>query len=101
VSNTPRGYNTIMKSDTKKKVVRRLQIVQGQLKGLMKMIEDEKYCIEIITQSNAIKEALSGVENLMLENHLSTHVLHQMKSGKEKRAIDEMLKVYKLIQKKK
>jgi len=90
-----------MKSDTKKKVVRRLQIVQGQLKGLMKMIEDEKYCIEIITQSNAIKEALSGVENLMLENHLSTHVLHQMKSGKEKRAIDEMLKVYKLIQKKK
>ncbi|MFA5876880.1 MAG: metal-sensitive transcriptional regulator [Candidatus Paceibacterota bacterium] len=90
-----------MKSDTKKKIVRRLQIVQGQLKGLMKMIEDEKYCIEIITQSNAIKEALSGVENLMLENHLSTHVLHQMKSGKEKRAIDEMLKVYKLIQKKK
>lgn len=90
-----------MKSDTKKKIVRRLQIVQGQLKGLMKMIEDEKYCIEIITQSNAIKEALSGVENLMLENHLSTHVLHQMKSGKEKKAIDEMLKVYKLIQKKK
>ena len=90
-----------MKADTKKKVIRRLHIAQGQMKGLAKMVEDEKYCVDIITQSSAIKEALSGVENLMLENHLSTHVLHQMKSGKEKKAIEEVLKVYKLAQKKK
>ena len=90
-----------MKADIKKKVVRRLQIAQGQLKGLAQMVEEEKYCVDIITQSSAIKEALSGVEHLMLENHLSTHVLHQMKSGKEKKAIEEVLKVYKLAQKKK
>ena len=90
-----------MKADIKKKVIRRLHIVQGQMKGLSKMVEDEKYCVDIITQSSAIKEALSGIENLMLENHLSTHVLHQMKSGKEKKAIEEVLKVYKLAQKKK
>ena len=90
-----------MKADIKKKVIRRLSIAQGQMKGLAKMVEDEKYCVDIITQSSAIKEALSGVENLMLENHLSTHVLHQMKSGKEKKAIEEVLKVYKLAQKKK
>lgn len=71
------------------------------MKGLAKMVEDEKYCVDIITQSSAIKEALSGIENLMLENHLSTHVLHQMKSGKEKKAIEEVLKIYKLAQKKK
>ncbi len=71
------------------------------MKGLMQMVEDEKYCIDIITQSSAIKEALSGVEHLMLENHLATHVLHQMKSGKEEKAIDEILKIYKLAQKKK
>ncbi len=90
-----------MKKEAKKKTVRRLKIVQGQLKGLMQMVEDEKYCVDIITQSSAIKEALSGVEHLILENHLSTHVIEQMKSGKEKKAIEEILKVYKLSQRKK
>ena len=65
------------------------------------MVKDEKYCVDIITQSSAVKEALSGIENLMLENHLTTHVLHQMKTGKEKKAIEEILKVHKLAQKKK
>ena len=90
-----------MKAELKKRVVRRLQIIQGQMKGLQQMVADEKYCVDIITQSSAIKEALSGVEHLMLENHLSTHVLQQMKSGKEKRAVEEVLKVYKLAQRKK
>jgi len=65
------------------------------------MVEDEKYCVDIITQASAIKEALSGVEDLILENHLSTHILHQIKGGKEQRAIAEILKVYKLAHKKK
>ena len=90
-----------MKQDTKKKATRRIKIAQGQLKGLLQMIEDEKYCVDIITQSSAIKEALSGVEHLILENHLSTHVIEQMKSGKEKKAVEEILKVYKLAQRKK
>ena len=90
-----------MKAEIKKKASRRLKIIQGQLKGLAKMIEGEKYCVDIMTQSSAIKEALSGVEDLMLENHLSTHVLHQIRTGKEKKAITEIIKVYKLAQKKK
>lgn len=65
------------------------------------MVDEEQYCVDIITQASAIKEALSGVEDLVLENHLSTHVLHQIKGGKEKKAISEILKVYKLAQKKK
>lgn len=65
------------------------------------MVDEEKYCVDIITQTSAIKEALSGVEHLVLENHLSTHVLHQIKSGKEQKAVSEILKVYKLAQKKK
>ena len=90
-----------MKELIKKPAMRRLNIVRGQLNGLIAMVEDEKYCVDIITQSSAIKEALSGIENLMLENHLTTHVLHQMKTGNEKKAIEEILKVYKLAQKKK
>jgi DNA-binding FrmR family transcriptional regulator len=89
-----------MKADIKKKVIRRLQIAQGQMKGLVQMIEDEKYCVDVITQSSAIKEALSGIENLMLENHLTTHVLHQMKSGREKKAVGEIINIFKKAKKK-
>jgi CsoR family transcriptional regulator, copper-sensing transcriptional repressor len=90
-----------MRADIKKKAARRLNIIQGQLKGLAKMVDEEKYCVDIITQASAIKEALSGVEDLVLENHLSTHVLHQIKNGNEQKAVSEILKVYKLAQKKK
>ena len=90
-----------MKAELKKKSLRRLNLIKGQLNGLTKMVDEERYCVDIITQASAIKEALSGVEDLILENHLSTHVLHQIKSGKEQKAIGEILKVYRLAQKKK
>ena len=88
-----------MRQYIKTKAVRRLKIVEGQIRGLQKMVETEKYCIDIITQASAIKEALTGIENLVLENHLSTHVVEQMKRGSEKKAVDEILKVYKLKRK--
>jgi len=90
-----------MKGATKKSALRRLNIARGQLGGLIKMVGDEKYCVDIITQSSAIKEALSGVERLILENHLSTHVIAQMKGGQEKKAVAEVVKLYKLAQRKK
>jgi len=90
-----------MQKDIKSKTLRRLKLVEGQIRGIQKMVDDERYCVDIITQSSAIKEALAGVENLILENHLSTHVLEQMKGGKEKKAVEEILKIYKLAQRKK
>ena len=64
------------------------------------MVEEETYCIDIITQTQAVKEALSSFEDVMLENHLSTHVIEQMKSGKHKKAIEEILSVYKVSKRK-
>lgn len=90
-----------MKADIKKKALRRLSLIRGQVEGVRKMVEDERYCVDIITQSSAIKEALSGVEDLLLQNHLSTHVIEQMKNGKGKHATEEILKVYRLAQRKK
>lgn len=88
-----------MNKDIKRRALRRLAIVGGQVQGIRKMVEEEQYCVDIITQSAAVKEALSGIEDLILENHLSTHVIHQIKSGKEVRAKEEILKVYKLKRK--
>ena len=89
-----------MKKDIKKRVVHRLKIIEGQVKGLQRMAEEE-YCISIITQVSAMRQALSSVEDLMLENHLLTHVVSQMKSKKgQTKAVEEMLSVYKLSKKK-
>lgn len=89
-----------MKKELKPRAVRRLKIIEGQIRGLQKMVEEDKYCIDIITQASAIKEALSSVEDLLLENHLSTHVIHQIKNGQEQQATEEILKVYKLKRRK-
>ena len=90
-----------MKEDIKRRAIRRLKLIEGQIRGLQRMVNDEKYCVDIITQSEAVKEALSGVEDVILENHLATHVRHQMKTGKDAQAIKEIIEVYKLAQRKK
>ena len=89
-----------MKKEMKPRAIRRLKIIEGQIRGLQKMVEEDTYCIDIITQASAIKEALSSVEDLLLENHLSAHVIHQVRSGDEAQATEEILKVYKLKRKK-
>jgi CsoR family transcriptional regulator, copper-sensing transcriptional repressor len=88
-----------MDKNIKSKAIRRLKILEGQVRGLQKMVSKEEYCIDIINQSLAVKQALSSVEDLLLENHLSTHVVHQIKSKKEDRAVKEILSVYKLSKK--
>ncbi|TSC70083.1 MAG: hypothetical protein CEO12_580 [Parcubacteria group bacterium Gr01-1014_46] len=85
-----------MKKDIKKSLERRISIISGQVRGIQEMIENEKYCVDIITQVEAVREALSSVGNLVMQNHLETHVMHQIKNGEESKAIKEMLKIYNL-----
>jgi len=89
-----------MKDEIKKRVENRLKRLEGQVRGLQRMVDEDQYCIDIITQSSAIRSALSAVEDLMLENHLSEHVIHQMKQGQEKKAVGEIISVFKKSKKK-
>jgi len=82
-----------------KKIVQRLRIIEGQVRGLRDMIEKGTYCIDVITQSSAVKQGLSNVEDMILEEHLSTCVVRQIKSGDAKKAVGEILKVYKIKRK--
>ncbi|MEK7157062.1 MAG: metal-sensitive transcriptional regulator [Patescibacteria group bacterium] len=82
-----------------KKLMRRLKIVEGQVRGLQEMVEKGTYCIDIITQTSAVKQALSGIEDALMENHLNSCVHHQMTSGQSAKAVGEVLKVYKLKRK--
>lgn len=83
----------------KQKLIKRLKIVEGQTRGLQEMLLNDAYCIDIITQTSAVKRALSGIEDELMENHLSTCVVNQMKKGKEGKAVEEILKVYRLKRK--
>lgn len=88
-----------MRKDIRNKALRRLKILEGQVRGVARLVEEEKYCVDIITQIEAVKKALSSVEHVILENHLATHVVEQIRGGKHGKALDEIMKVYKLSQK--
>lgn len=81
------------------KLIRRLKIIEGQVRGLQEMLAKETYCIDVITQTSAVKQALSGVEDALMEGHLGTCLIHQIQAGQSKKAVDEILKVYQLKRK--
>ncbi len=64
------------------------------------MIERQDYCIDILRQSLAIKEALSSLEEVVLRGHLYKHVARQMQSGDASRASEELLEIYRLSKRK-
>ncbi len=87
-----------MKYD-KQKLIRRLKIIEGQVRGLQEMINKGTYCVDVITQTSAVKQGLSNIEDVLMENHLGTCVVHQMQKGQTNKATEEILKVYRLKRK--
>jgi DNA-binding FrmR family transcriptional regulator len=70
-----------MLNDTKKKLVRdRLSRIQGQIGGILKMVEADRYCVDILNQTSAVVSAIRNVENIILENHLNTCVADAIRS---------------------
>ena len=88
-----------MNIDIKRRALHRSKIIEGQFKGLVKAIDAEDYCIDILTQSLAIQKSLGSLNKLVLENHLRTHITEMLSSDdpavKEK-AITELLSLYEL-----
>jgi DNA-binding FrmR family transcriptional regulator len=90
-----------MRADIKKRALHRAKILEGQIRGLEKMIEAEGYCMDIITQSLAVQKSLGSLNKLLVENHLTTHVSHMMHSKDKQenaKAVDEMLKIFEITQ---
>lgn len=85
--------------ESNKKLIRRLKIIEGQVRGLGNMIDRGVYCIDVITQTSAIKRALSSIEDALLEHHLGHCLVDQIKKGNPAKATGEILKVYRLKRK--
>ncbi len=84
----------------KKRAVHRAKIIRGQLEGLVKAIEKEVYCPDLLGQSLSIQRSLKSLDAFLLENHLRTHVKHQMgRQSEEEKTIRELIKVYTLSNK--
>ena len=78
--------------------IKRLNRIAGQLQGIIKMIENKKYCVDILQQTRAITAAIKSVEQLILKDHMNACVSSAMKSKNKKdqnKKIDEVLKLIK------
>jgi len=81
----------------KKRAIHRAKIIRGQIDGIIKAIEKEVYCPDLLGQSLSIQRSLKSLDAFLLENHLRTHVKHQLQDkGHEEKAIRELIKVYTL-----
>ena len=94
--NTPRGYHRIMIPEMKKRALHRSKILEGQMRGVQKMINEDQYCMDIITQTVAIQKSLNSLNKLILENHLRTHVKHMFEEGEVEKAVEELMVGYDL-----
>jgi DNA-binding FrmR family transcriptional regulator len=77
----------------KSRLLKRLNRVEGQVRGIAKMIEDERYCVDVLTQVAAVRSALDAMALQMLRDHAHGCVQDALRSGKGDAAIDEMLLV--------
>lgn len=87
-----------MKGNAKSNVLKRLRIIDGHLKRVIKMVEEERYCIDVLQQSSAVKNALKEADVLILDHHLRKCVADAMKTknGRKEKSIKELLKIYQL-----
>jgi DNA-binding FrmR family transcriptional regulator len=85
--------------ELKKRALHRAKILEGQMRGVQKMIENDEYCMDILTQSLAIQKSIGSLNKLILENHVRTHIKENLSSDSEKaqeQAIEELLGLYEL-----
>jgi DNA-binding FrmR family transcriptional regulator len=86
-----------MRKDIKATTVKRLNRIEGQVRGLTKMVEDDRYCIDIVTQIAAVRAALDRAEDEILRDHVSTCVEHAISSGDkadQREKIAELMEVF-------
>ena len=79
--------------------LQRLRRVEGQIRGVIKMIEDKRYCMDILQQTRAISAALKAVENNIMEDHMKSCVTTALKSNKKKEQANKIKEVIEVISK--
>jgi DNA-binding FrmR family transcriptional regulator len=95
-TDTPEGYIAGMRLEAKTSVLKRLKRIEGQVRGLARMVEDDRYCIDIVTQLSAATAALRRAEEEILADHVAHCVEHAIASGnkaEQRRKVSELIAV--------
>jgi CsoR family transcriptional regulator, copper-sensing transcriptional repressor len=77
-------------------LLKRLSFIAGHLAGIQKMVQEDKYCVDLLRQTYAVRKAIEKVELLILEGHLQTCVPEGMKDGRGEQVIQELLQIYRI-----
>ena len=91
-----RGNIGGMQRETKASALKRLQRIEGQVRGLGRMVAEERYCIDVVTQLSAVRAALRAVEEEILRDHAATCIEHAISSGNkadQRRKVAELMDV--------
>lgn len=86
---------TYRPKDTKERILHRLKIAQGHLKKIIAMVDEDKYCMDILNQSQAVQSAIKETDALILKNHLETCVVDDIKEGKIHESTEEIVKLFR------
>lgn len=81
--------------DKQERILHRLKIAQGHLKKVIKMVEADEYCIDVLHQSQAVQKGLKETSNLIMENHLKSCVADAIANGEHDKAVNEVLEVFR------
>ena len=93
---TPYGYTAVMREQAKTTALKRLKRIEGQVRGLARMVEQDRYCIDVVTQIGAVRAALRKVEEEVLRDHVGHCVEGAIASGnksQQRRKIAELMDV--------
>lgn len=82
--------------EEKKKITKRLNIIEGQIKGIKQMIEDDRYCNDILIQISAINKSLKSLGNEILKSHLSICVVNDLKNNNLE-VVDEVIDLFEKL----
>lgn len=88
-----------MREETKADVLKRLNFIDGHLQGIRRMVEQDKYCVDVLKQTYAVRRAIEKMEALMLDGHLHTCVVEGIKDGREDEMVSELVELYELANK--
>lgn len=84
------------KAQTRDDAIKRLNYIEGHLAGVKKMVDQDRYCVDILRQTFAVRRALQKLESQLIDGHLRTCVVDGVKEGREEQVLSELVELYEI-----
>ena len=85
-----------MQDESRADILKRLNFIEGHLAGIRRMVEADKYCVDILRQTYAVRRAIEKLEGIMLDGHLRTCVVEGIREGREDQVLGELTQLYEM-----